>query len=87
MTRLLTGMLYGVSTIDTVTFLGVAALLASVAFFECYIPARRAMCVDPMVGKLEKDRRVVMVHISGGVVRKNKTRPLSGILHQAIFMM
>jgi hypothetical protein len=35
MTRLLTGMLYGVSTTDTVTFLGVAVLLASVAFFAC----------------------------------------------------
>jgi ABC-type antimicrobial peptide transport system permease subunit len=47
--RLLTGMLYGVSTTDTVTFLGVAALLASVALFACYIPARRAMSVEPTV--------------------------------------
>ena len=47
--RLLTGMLYGVSAKDTVTFLGVAALLTSVALFACYIPARRAMSVEPTV--------------------------------------
>jgi predicted permease len=47
--RLLTGMLYGVSTTDTVTFLEVAALLASVALFASYIPARRAMSVEPTV--------------------------------------
>jgi putative ABC transport system permease protein len=43
------GLLYGVAPNDFATFAGVAAILAAVAFAACYIPARRAMRVDPMV--------------------------------------
>jgi putative ABC transport system permease protein len=47
--RFLTSLLFGVGTHDPVTFLGVAILLIVVAVVAAYLPARRAMQVDPIV--------------------------------------
>jgi putative ABC transport system permease protein len=49
MSRVLIGMLYGVSPTDPLTFTGVSIVLLAVALFACLIPARRATRVDPIV--------------------------------------
>jgi len=49
LTRLIRGLLFGVTPNDATTFVAVAAVLGVVALLACYLPARRATKVDPLI--------------------------------------
>jgi putative ABC transport system permease protein len=49
LTRVMSSLLFGVAPTDLVTFTAVPAVLIAIAFLACYIPARRATKVDPLV--------------------------------------
>ncbi len=46
--RVLSSVLYGVSPLDPITYIGVTLFLLSVAMLASLLPARRATCIDPM---------------------------------------
>lgn len=54
LTRVMAGLLFGVSSWDAVTFIAVALMLAAIAMVATYIPARRATKVDPLVALREE---------------------------------
>jgi putative ABC transport system permease protein len=47
-TRILSGLLFGVSATDMTTFIGIAVILTAIALLACYLPARRASRIDPV---------------------------------------
>ncbi len=49
LTRLLSGLLFGVAAVDATTFTTISLLLVAVSMLACYLPARRAMRIDPML--------------------------------------
>jgi putative ABC transport system permease protein len=49
LTHFLAGVLFGISAVDPLTFLGMVLLLGSVTLLACYLPARRATRVDPTI--------------------------------------
>jgi putative ABC transport system permease protein len=48
LTRLLSGLLFGVEAVDVTTFTTISLLLVLVSLMACYLPARRAMKIDPL---------------------------------------
>jgi len=54
MTRFFQSMLFDVGPADPITYLSVSVILAGVAFFACYIPAKRATRVDPLIALREE---------------------------------
>jgi ABC-type antimicrobial peptide transport system permease subunit len=49
LTRLLSGLLFGISATDPLTFCAVSAAILAVSALSCYAPARRAVRVDPLI--------------------------------------
>jgi putative ABC transport system permease protein len=49
LTRVIPNLLFGVGVSDPTTFIGISFLLLAIAFIACYLPARRAAKLDPII--------------------------------------
>src|SRR4029453_14875565 len=80
LTRFMSSLLFGVTSTDVWTFIGVPMLLGIVAMIACYIPARRATKVDPLVGRrYEKNHcRLPIADCLAELIAKNKGRSAIG---------
>src|SRR5207237_4460587 len=79
LTRLLSGWLYGVSPTDPWTFVGVSLLLAGAAAVACYLPARKAANVSPLLALRGEQRNSGGEHSARALpARQKNSAPLNG---------
>ena len=76
LTRVMASLLFNVRPDDPTTYLAISFLLIVVAFLACYLPARRAAKLDPLIA-LSRARRCDRVSAAGRT-RRGEAKPLRG---------